>query len=42
MAVFKESLNNLKSGKEIVSGKTFELSNELEIEGKSALILELN
>ena len=38
---FKESIQNLKSGKEVLSGKTFDLNNDLEIEGKSALILEL-
>jgi glycosidase len=38
---FKESIQNLKSGKEVISGKTFDLNNDIEIEGKSALILEL-
>jgi glycosidase len=38
---FKESIKNLKSGKEVLSGKTFDLNNDMEIEGKSALILEL-
>jgi glycosidase len=38
---FKESIQNLKSGKEVLSGKTFDLNNGIEIEGKSALILEL-
>ena len=38
---FKESIQNLKSGKEVLSGKTFDLNNDIEIEGKSALILEL-
>jgi glycosidase len=38
---FKESIQNLKSGKEVLSGKHFDLNNDIEIEGKSALILEL-
>lgn len=38
---FKESIQNLKSGKEVLSGKTFDLNNDIEIEGKSAIILEL-
>ena len=38
---FKESIQNLKSGKGVLSGKTFDLNNDIEIEGKSALILEL-
>ena len=38
---FKESIQNLKSGKEMLSGTTFDLNNTIEIEGKSALILEL-
>ncbi len=38
---FKESIQNLKSGKEVLSGKTIYLNNDIEIEGKSALILEL-
>jgi len=38
---FKESIQNLKSGKEVLSGKPFDLNNDIEIEGKSALILEL-
>ena len=38
---FKETLQNLKSGKEVLSGTTFDLNNTIEIEGKSALILEL-
>jgi len=38
---FKESIQNLKSGKEVISEKTFDLNNDIEIEGKSALILEL-
>ncbi len=38
---FKESIQNLKSGKEVLSGKTIDLNGGIEIEGKSALILEL-
>jgi glycosidase len=38
---FKETLQNLKSGKEVMSGTTFDFNNDIEIEGKSALILEL-
>jgi glycosidase len=38
---FKESIQNLKFGKEVLSGKLFDLNNDIEIEGKSALILEL-
>jgi glycosidase len=38
---FKENIQNFKSGNEVLSGKTFDLNTEIEIEGKSALILEL-
>ena len=38
---FKESIQNYVSGKEVISGKIFDLKQDLEIEGKSALILEL-
>ena len=38
---FKENIQNFKSGKEVLSGKIVDLNNEIEIEGKSALILEL-
>jgi neopullulanase len=38
---FKESIQNLKSGKDVLSGKIIDLNNDIEIEGKSALILEL-
>jgi glycosidase len=38
---FKENIQNLKSGKEVFSGKIVDLNTEIEIEGKSALILEL-
>lgn len=38
---FKENIQNLKSGKDVLSGKIVDLNTEIEIEGKSALILEL-
>jgi hypothetical protein len=38
---FKENIQNFKSGKEVLSGKLVDLNTEIEIEGKSALILEL-
>ncbi|MBY0486930.1 MAG: glycoside hydrolase family 13 protein [Flavobacteriaceae bacterium] len=39
---FKENIQNFKSGKDVVTGKIFDLKNDIEIEGKSVLILELN
>ncbi len=38
---FKENIQTYKSGKEVLSGKIVDLNTEIEIEGKSALILEL-
>lgn len=38
---FKENIQNLISGKEVLSGKIVDLNTEIEIEGKSAMILEL-
>jgi len=38
---FKESIQKMISGQEVLSGTTFDLNNTIEIEGKSALILEL-
>ena len=38
---FKESIKNNTSGKDILSEKSFDLKNDIEIEGKSVLILEL-
>lgn len=38
---FKENIQNFKAGNDILSDKTIDLNNEIEIEGKSALILEL-
>lgn len=38
---FQENIKNFKSGKDVISEKSFELKNDIEIEGKSVLILEL-
>jgi neopullulanase len=38
---FKENIQNFKSGKDVITDKSFDLKNDIEIEGKSALILEL-
>ena len=38
---FQESIQNYTAGKEVLTGKTFELKNDIAIEGKSLLILEL-
>ena len=38
---FNENIQNLKSGKDVITDKSFDLKNDIEIEGKSALILEL-
>lgn len=38
---FQENIKNYTSGKDVVTEKTFVLKNDIEIEGKSALILEL-
>lgn len=38
---FLENIKNYKSGKDVISEKSFELKNDIEIEGKSVLILEL-
>ncbi|HLA57072.1 MAG TPA: glycoside hydrolase family 13 protein [Flavobacterium sp.] len=40
-ARFQESLTDFKRGKDVVTGKTIDLSNEITIEPKSAFILEL-
>lgn len=40
-ARFQESIGNFKTGKEVLSGKTIDISNEITIDAKSALILEL-
>ena len=38
---FEENVKNFTSGKDILSNQNFDLKNELSIEGKSSLILEL-
>jgi len=38
---FQENIKNFKSGKDVISEKSFDLKNDIEIEGKSVLILEL-
>ena len=38
---FLENIKNYKSGKDILGNASFDLKNEISIEGKSALILEL-
>jgi neopullulanase len=38
---FQESIQNYKFGKDILSGEIVDLKNDLSIEGKSVLILEL-
>jgi glycosidase len=38
---FQENIKSFISGSDILSGKTIDLKNELSIEGKSAMILEL-
>jgi glycosidase len=38
---FKESIQNYTSGKEVLSGITFDITKEITVEGKSSLILEL-
>jgi glycosidase len=38
---FQESIQNYKTGKDIMTGKTIDLKNDITIESKSVLILEL-
>ncbi|WP_166922761.1 glycoside hydrolase family 13 protein [Flavobacterium poyangense] len=38
---FKENIKNYKSGKDVLTGKSFDLSSEIILEPKSAVILEL-
>lgn len=38
---FQENIKSFKSGKDVLSGKTVDLSNEISLEGKSVLVLEL-
>lgn len=39
---FKETIQNKSTGTDVISGTTFKLGTEITLEGKSALILELN
>lgn len=39
---FQENIKNFKSGKDVLSGKSIDLKNEISLEGKSVLVLELN
>lgn len=38
---FEENIKNYKAGKDVLSGKNFDLLQDISIEGKSSLILEL-
>ena len=38
---FNENIQNFKSGKDVLTDKVFDLNNEIVIEGKTSLILEL-
>jgi glycosidase len=38
---FQESIQNFTSGKDVISEKSFDLKNDIEMEGKSVLIIEL-
>jgi len=38
---FKENIKNYASGTDVISGKTVDLKNDFELEGKSVLVLEL-
>jgi hypothetical protein len=38
---FQENISKYKSGKDILTEKSFDLKNDIQIEGKSVLILEL-
>jgi hypothetical protein len=38
---FQENIKTFVSGTDVLNGKTIDLKNELSIEGKTALILEL-
>ena len=40
-ARFQESISNYKTGNEVLTGKSIDLKNDISIEGKSVLILEL-
>ncbi|TDE45447.1 alpha-amlyase [Flavobacterium rhamnosiphilum] len=39
---FQENIKNFKSGKDVLTGKAFDLKDEISLDGKSVLILELN
>ncbi|KLT69072.1 glycoside hydrolase family 13 protein [Flavobacterium sp. ABG] len=39
---FKENIKNYKSGKDVITEKTFDLTSEITLEPKSAVVLELN
>jgi hypothetical protein len=41
MEHFKESIKNYQTGTDMISGKQINLKDDIEIDGKSALILEL-
>jgi hypothetical protein len=38
---FQENIKTFVSGTDVLNGKTFDFKNELSIEGKTSLILEL-
>ena len=38
---FQENIKSFKSGKDVLSGKSVDVSNEISLEGKSVLVLEL-
>jgi hypothetical protein len=38
---FKENIKNYTSGKDVLTGKTFDLITEITLEPKSAVVLEL-
>ncbi|MCY1479798.1 Neopullulanase 2 [compost metagenome] len=39
---FQENIKNFASGKDILTGKSIDIKNEISLDGKSVLILELN
>jgi hypothetical protein len=41
-ARFAENIKNFKSGKDVISEQTFNITNQINLEPKSVLILELN
>jgi hypothetical protein len=38
---FQENIQNFTSGKDLITEKSFDLKNDIEMEGKSILIVEL-